>query len=120
MLNKCEYIAIKCPCAGEGAEVRQAVPSLPASETIACPQCHQPREFTALGAGYTERRLPFHEIYRRTVGYASVQSDGRRKIPWRATGHHTSAAPAVTMRAAAQTRSRLTQALRKRLNPSRS
>jgi hypothetical protein len=85
MLPKCEYIAIKCPCAGEGAEVRQVVPSAPTSETIACPQCHQPREFTALGPGYTERQLPFHEIYCHTVDYASVQSDGRRKIPW--SGH---------------------------------
>jgi hypothetical protein len=82
MLHKCEYIAIKCPCAGEGAEVRQVVPSAPTSETIECPQCHQLRTFTALGPGYTERQLPFHEVYRHTVDYASIQTDGRRKIPW--------------------------------------
>jgi hypothetical protein len=86
MLQKCEYIAIKCPCAGEGAEVRQAGSSAPASETIECPQCHQPSQFAALGPGYTQRRLPFHEIYRQTVDYASVQSGGRRKIPWSGQG----------------------------------
>jgi cytochrome c553 len=86
MLEKCDYIAIKCPCAGEGAEVRQAVPSAPASETTECPKCHEQRGFTTLGPGYTLRPLPFHEIYRQTVDYASVEGNGRKKIPWSGKG----------------------------------
>jgi hypothetical protein len=82
MLQSCQYIVIRCPCGGVGSEVRQAVFSSPESETTECPECHEQRSFGTLGPGYTQRQLPFHEIYRQTIDYASVQANGRKKIPW--------------------------------------
>jgi hypothetical protein len=86
VLHRCDYIAIQCACAGEGGVIRQALPAAPVAETTDCPQCHEQRGFTLLGAGYTVRPLPFHEIYRGMVDYSSVEANGKNKIAWSGQG----------------------------------
>jgi len=60
-LVACVYIGLQCPSCGD---VRQALPELPSSPAVLCPQCGTTCSFVSLGSGATRRTLPFVEIPR--------------------------------------------------------
>lgn len=60
-LYSCVYITIRCTHCGE---VRQALPDLPESNLIECPECQRSCTYFLLGVGLTRKVLPFHDCVR--------------------------------------------------------